>query len=158
MSLALRRVGPFLPAALGALALGACSGKVASPTAVTPQLTAIAEQQPTYSITVQGQVVDSANQPVANAEVECMGDVQCGPFGAQVTQEDGPDDGVKTNAAGAYLIVVKRFGGGGPFSMSASARGFEPTVQQSAFPDPTCSSDRAGCAVTLNFTLVPRAD
>jgi hypothetical protein len=159
MSTVLGRLGRTLPAAVAAVVLGACSN-AASPTATTPATvaTANAEQQPTASIIVQGTVVDSSNRPLAGAEVECMGSVQCVAFGAQVIQEDGPDDGVKTNAAGGYVMVVRRTGASDRFLMNATAKGYELMIREVAFADPTCSSDRAGCSVTMNFTLAPQAD
>lgn len=158
MSTFLGRVGRMVPAAVAALVLGACSNS-ASPTAATGAVaTAVAEQQPESSIIVQGTVVDPSNRPMTFAQVECMGDVQCRPFGAQTIQQDGPDDGVKTNAAGAYLMVVKRTGASDRFMISASARGYELMIREVGFADPTCSSDRADCTLTVNFTLAPQAD
>jgi hypothetical protein len=157
MSTVLGRLGRTLPAAVTALILGACSNST-SPTAATgPVATAAAEQQPASSITVQGMVADSSNRPLTFAQVECTGDVQCLPPGAQVSAQDGPDDGVKTNAAGAYVIVVRRTGASNRFLMSATARGYEPSIREVAMADPTCRSDRADCAVTLDFTLAPQA-
>ena len=157
MSTVLGRFGRTLPAAVTAIVLGACSNS-ASPTVATGSVaTAAAEQQPALSITVQGTVVDSSNRPLTFAQVECMGDVQCVPSGAQVIAQDGPDDGVKTNAAGAYVMVVRRTGASDRFMMSASARGYELMIREAAFADPTCSSDRADCSLTVNFTLAPQA-
>ena len=159
MNTVLGRFSRWLPAATALFVLGACSSNTASPTATgVSAASVVAEQQPTSSITVQGTVTDASNRPIAGAEVECMGGVQCVPFGAQVIQEDGPDDGVKTNAAGAYTLVVKRAGGSAEFLMNAFAKGYEPSVHPVAFPDPACSSDRAGCTVTLSFTLTSRVD
>jgi hypothetical protein len=158
MRTVLGRLGQTLPAAMTALMLGACSN-TASPTASTATVaTAAAEQQPTSSITLQGTVVDASGRPMANAEVECMGDVQCVPSSAQVIEQDGPDLGVKTNAAGAYVMVARRSGSSDRFLMNASARGYELMIREVAFRDPTCSSDRADCTVTVNFTLAPQAD
>jgi hypothetical protein len=154
------RLGRTIPLAVTALLLGAC-GNGASPTAATgpvmPGAVAAAGEQQTASMTVQGRVVDSSSRPLTFAQVECMGDVQCVPFGAQVIAQDGPDDGVKTNAAGAYLMVVRRTGASNRFLMSATAKGYELRFREVAFAAPTCSSDRAGCTVTVDFTLAPQA-
>lgn len=161
MSAVLGRLGRTLPAAVAALTLGACSNSV-SPTAAPPPVapgavaTAAGEEQ-AASITVQGRVVDSSSRPLTFAQVECMGDVQCVPFGSQVIAQDGPDDGVKTNASGAYLMVVRRTGASNRFLMSATAKGYELRFHEVAFADPTCSSDRAGCTVTVDFALPPQA-
>jgi hypothetical protein len=152
-----RRLGWTLPAALTALALGACGSNTASPTNATGTVaTAVAEQAPASSITVQGTVVDSSGRPMA-AQVECMGDVQCVATGSQVIQQDGPDDGVKTNAAGGYAMVVRRTGASDRFLMNATARGYELMIREVAFADPTCTSDRSDCTLTVNFTLAPQA-
>jgi hypothetical protein len=152
MSAVLGRLGRVAPAAAAVLLVAACSGgPSASPTASSvPAPSAIAEAQPTASILVEGVVTDSAHRPVANAEVECNGGVTCAPAHAQVIEQDGPDDGVKTNAEGRYTMVAR---GGGAFLMNASKRGYDATIREVAFPDASCSSDRAGCSVTVNFAL-----
>lgn len=151
------RLGWTLPA-LTALALAACSSNTASPTGATATAaSAAAEQVPASSILVQGTVVDSAGHPMA-AQVECMGDVQCVAAGSQVIQQDGPDDGVKTNAAGAYTLLVRRTGSSDRFMMNATARSYEMMIREVAYPDATCTSDRSDCVVTINFTLAPQAD
>lgn len=152
------RLGWTLPAALTALALAACSNTAAPTAATVPTAaTATAEQAPASSILLQGTVVDSSNRPMANAEVECMGGVECVPFGAQVIAQDGPDLGIKTNAAGAYVMVAKRTGASDRFLMNATAKGYELMIREVAFSDPTCTSDRSDCTVTVNFTLAPQA-
>jgi len=162
MSTILRRLGQTLPATMTALLLGACGGSSAtSPTAApavsAAKTVATAEEIPS-SITVQGTVVDSSNRPVANVEVECMGDVQCAAFGNQVSQQDGPDNGVRTNAAGAYRIIATARSSGVRFLMGASGLGYEVSIHETAFPASFCTSDQAGCSVALDFTLTPRAD
>jgi hypothetical protein len=153
MSAALGRLATAMPAAAVVVLAAACGGgQAASPTATTAA-TVIAEAAPTYSVLVQGTVTDSHNRPLAGAEVECMGNVTCGSPNAQVIEQDGPDSGVQTNAAGAYALLVRSSGSGGHFLMNALKKGYEYRVQEAAFPDATCTADRAGCTVTLNFTL-----
>jgi hypothetical protein len=152
------RLGWTLPAAVTALALAACSSNTASPTGATAAAaTAAAEQLPAASMIVQGTVVDAAGRPMA-AQVECMGDVQCVAFGSQVIQQDGPDDGVKTNAAGGYVMVVRRTGTSDRFLMNATAKSYEMMIRDVAFADPSCTADRSDCVVNVNFTLAPQAD
>jgi hypothetical protein len=158
MRTVLRRLGQTLPAAAAMLTFVACGST--TPTAATAAATTVqplASSSAPSSITVQGTVVDSANRPLSNIEVECMGDVQCAPFGTQVSEQDGPDHGVKTNADGAYLIVATHAGSGGTFLMGASGLGYEVQFRNVAFPASACSSDQAGCAVSVNFALTPRA-
>jgi hypothetical protein len=162
MSTALRRLGQTLPATMTALLLGACGGSTTSPTAApavaaAKTVAAAAETIPS-SITIKGTVVDSSNRPLANVEVECMGDVQCAAFGSQVSQQDGPDNGVRTNADGAYLIVATARSSGARFLMGASGAGYEVTIREVSFPASFCASDQAGCTVALDFTLAPRVD
>ncbi len=157
MRAVLGRLGLTAPVAMAAVILGAC-GSTSSPTAaVVPAATATTEGEATgdvtSSVTVEGTVVDDSNRPMANVEVECMGDVVCTRIGAQVIEQDGPDVGLKTNAAGAYRMVVAQRGGTPRFLMNAAARGYEVTTREVAFPDSACSSDRADCTLTVNFTL-----
>jgi hypothetical protein len=163
MSKVLRRLGQTLPATMTALLLGACgsSSTTTSPTAaqaVSAAKTVAAAEEIPSSITVQGTVVDSSNRPLANVEVECMGDVQCAAFGNQVSQQDGPDNGVRTNAAGAYLIVATARSSGARFLMGASGQSYEVSIHEMAFPATFCASGQAGCTIALDFTLTPRAD
>lgn len=160
MRTALRRLGQTLPAAAAMLVLVACGST--TPTAATASMAPttvqpLASSSVPSSITVQGTVLDSENRPLSNIEVECMGDVQCAPFGTQVSEQDGPDHGVKTNADGAYLIVATQAGSSGNFQMGASGLGYEVQFRTVAFPASACSSDQAGCHVSVNFTLTPRA-
>jgi len=156
MSAILGRLGRVMPA-VAFLIVAACGGSApSSPSAATvPAPAAIAETQPTASILVEGQVTDAARRPVANAEVECMGGVTCTPAHAQVIEQDGPDDGVRTNEEGRYTLLVR---GSGGFLMNASKKGYDADIHSVAFPDETCTSDRAGCSVTVNFTLPDKAD
>lgn len=158
MSRVLGRLGLAAPAAMAALIVGAC-GSTSSPTAAVPAATvsAAATEGAASSVIVEGMVVDSESRPLADVEVECMGDVVCTRSSAQLIEQDGADFGVKTNAAGAYRMVARQSGGTGRFLMNAAARGYEVTTREVAFPASACSSDRAGCTVAVNFTLTPQA-
>ncbi|MFN8090793.1 MAG: hypothetical protein U0599_00900 [Vicinamibacteria bacterium] len=136
MSAVLDRLGRAMPVAAAMVFAAACGGgSAASPTATTQAASAIAESSPTYSILVVGTVTDSSSRPVAGAQVECMGGVTCKSSNAQVIEQDGPDDGVKTNAAGTYSMVVSRSGSGGRFLMNASRRAT--TTRSTRWPSPT---------------------
>jgi hypothetical protein len=147
-------LGRALPAGSAMLVLAAC-GSSSVPTAPAAAVTtAVAkEAAPTASATVRGQVVDLANRPLANANVECSSNAQC-TLAGEVIAQDGPDQGVKTNANGFYQMRVSR-SGGGAFLLNASARGFGIVWHEVQLPDPTCTWDQPGCAVTVNFTLTP---
>jgi hypothetical protein len=40
--------------------------------------------------------------------------------------------------------------------LNATARGYELMIREAAFPDPSCSFDRADCVLTVDFTLAPQ--
>ncbi len=163
MRTVLRPLGRTLPAMSAVLILAAC-GSTPSPTAVDGAVrgggTAVQPPATVATMTIRGVVVDSSNRPLANAGVECMGDVRCRAAGSQVSAEDGPDDGLKTDSSGSYQLVVT--GGSGSvqrgFLMNAHARSYEVAWREVRFPDPGCTSDQAGCTVSINFTLDPMAD
>ncbi len=160
----LRRLSLTLPAGAAALLLAACSSSTPMPSAADPPAasttsvasTAGSTQQPTASALLRGLVVDSANRPVANANVECASNAQCRRF-ADVSVQDGPDDGVKTNAEGRYEMIVSPQADGA-FLLDASAFGFGIVWRTVALPSPACSWDQARCALTVNFTLSPAAE
>jgi hypothetical protein len=149
-----RGLARTLPAGSAMLMLAACSSATA-PTAPEAKAATMATQTrvPSSSGIIRGLVVDPANRPVANAVVECMSDAQCTLF-ADVSAQDGPDQGVKTNANGFYELKVSRSGGGG-FFLSASALGYEIQRQEVRLPDSACTWDQPKCAITVNFTLTP---
>lgn len=146
-------LGRALPVGPAMLMLAAC-GSTTAPTAPAAVTATVAkEAAPSASAIVRGQVVDLANRPVANANVECTSDAQC-TLAGDVAAQDGPDQGVKTNANGFYQMRVSR-SGGVAFILNASARGFGVVWREVQLPDPTCTWDQPGCAVTVNFTLTP---
>ena len=59
--------------------------------------------------------------------------------------------------AGGYAMVVRRTGASDRFLMNATAKGYELMIREAAFADPTCTSDRSDCTLTVNFTLAPQA-
>ncbi len=144
-------LGRTLSAGAATLVLAAC-GSTTTPTAAGAAAT---QTQSSASFTIRGVVVDQANRPVAGANVECASDAQCTLF-ADVSVQDGADQGVKTNADGSYALVVSRSGGGW-FMMDASALGYGIVWQKVQAPDPACTWDKPSCAVTQNFTLPPTA-
>ena len=150
----LRGLGRTLPAGSAMLMLAAC-GSTPAPTAanVAAATTATGTQVVSSSVVVRGLVVDPANRPLANANVECMSNAQCTSPG-DVSAQDGPDHGVTTNANGFYQLIVTP-SGGVRFLVDASARGYGIQWQDVRLPDPACTWDQPKCAITVNFTLTP---
>jgi len=162
-----RGLGRALPAASAILALAACGDSMTAtaPSAIqrptaTKAVAPTAAPQQASSVLVRGSVVDLANRPVVNANVECMGsNVKCMGQGIDVGAQDGPDSGVKTDASGAYALVVTQSGGlAGGFLLDANARGFQIVWRQLAVPSATCTPDQPSCTIILNFTLSPQAE
>src|SRR5512138_1211420 len=126
MGKAFRRLALRLAAGAAALWVAAC-GSSSAPTAADPPTVRTATsvagtqavQQPTASALIRGRVLDGAGRPVANAMVECASNNECTRF-ADVSAQDGPDDGVLTDANGVYQIKIAR-SGDGAFLMGASA-------------------------------------
>ncbi len=148
MSSVLRWLGRTLPAGAAALVLAACSNGSPMPSSAS----AVSPPSPrTVSGIVHGWVVDTANRPVANANIECASNAQCTLFG-DISAQDGRDQGVKTDAKGYYELVLSPTGPS-PFLMNASARGYGIVWQKVALPDAGCTFDQSRCAMTLNFTL-----
>ena len=159
MRKALRRLAPTLPAAVAGLLLAACSSTsaptAADTAAATAAVTAAAIAPSSSSVVVRGLVSDAANRPLAGANVECASNAQCRRF-ADVSAQDGPDDGVKTDANGRYEMIVSP-STDGSFLLNASAFGFDIVWRSVEPPDPACSWDQARCAITVDFTLSPAA-
>lgn len=154
MRMVLRGIGRALPAGSVMLLLAACGSTPAPTTAGAVAVTAEradGDTLPMSSAIVRGLVVDSANRPVAGANVECSSDAQCKLF-TDVSAQDGIDQGVKTNANGTYVMIVSHAGTSG-FLLNASARGFALVWQDVRMPGPSCSWDQPGCSLTVNFTL-----
>jgi len=149
----LRRFAWALPVGSAMLMLAAC-GNSSTPTsasAVQTSAATVATSASDPSVLVSGVVVDSANRPVAHANVECMGtNVTCVRPLTQIISQDGPDDGVFTAANGSYAMVLTA-PSANPVSLNAHALKYELQMQQVSFPDPGCTFDR--CAVTVNFRL-----
>jgi hypothetical protein len=144
------RLERTLPVLSAALLLAACSS-TPSPTTADSSVPAAASQTPAASALIRGWVLDSSNRPLANANVECASNAQCRRFG-DVSAQDGPDDGVRTDAHGYYALVVTPMAGS-RFLLNASARGYGIVWHTIDVPDATCSWDQARCALTQNFTL-----
>ncbi len=158
MRKALRPLLPTLAVAGAALLLAACSS-TSAPTAADPPaatartVAAAASVPPSPSALIRGLVVDAANRPVPSANVECASNAQCRRY-AEVSAQDGPDDGVKTDASGRYVMVVSP-STNGSFLLGASAFGYGIVWRSAPLPDPACSWDQARCALTVNFALNP---
>lgn len=153
MRTVLKQLGRVLPAGSAFLLLAAC-GSTPAPTATeaVAATSATAAGQPS-SVIVSGLVVDSSNRPLASAIVECMGNLQCTGIG-EVAAQDGGDFNVKTDANGFYKLIVTGRGAGN--FLGASAKGYQVAWRALQLPDPACTSDQPGCAVSVNFTLTPQ--
>jgi hypothetical protein len=157
-----------MPAGSAILILAACGGSSA-PTAPAEVVAATKSAGPATgaaadaatSITVRGTVVDSSNRRLADATIECPGDVVCaGPNGGQVSAEGHGHQAMRTRADGSYeLVATSRSGGAkGGFLMNANGRGYQVAWRQVEWPDPACTSDQPRCAVTVDFSLTPVSD
>jgi hypothetical protein len=137
------------------LILAACGGGSSTPTAPEPAAATVP-----VSVTVRGSVVDSSNRQVANATIECLGDVQCSLPGSEVSAEGHEHHAGTTDANGAYEIVAtgRSAGAGSGFMMNANGRGYQVEWHQVSWPLPACTADEARCTVTVNFRLAPVAD
>ncbi len=153
MRMVFRALGRTLPVGSAMLMLAACGTTPAPTTAEAVTATKTTEQVASASGIVRGIVVDPANRPVANANIECASNAQCTLF-SDVSAQDGADQGVRTNANGYYQLKVSR-SGEGAFLLNATARGYGIEWREVQLPDPACTWDQPGCAITLNFTLNP---
>ena len=157
----LRRLGPAVVAGSAMLVLTAC-GDTSIPSAPAQEAAikaaeAAAAATP-VSVTIRGSVVDSSNRQLANAAIECLGDVQCTQPFSDVSAE-GHDHRVgTTDGNGQYHIVATSRSGGSGFLMNANARGFEVQWQEVTWPDVACSSEQPRCAITVNFKLASLED
>jgi hypothetical protein len=140
----------------------ACSST--SPTAATSAVattTATAAQlQDSTSAIVRGTVRDSAGRLMANAQVECLGEVECTGLFAELSAEGHEHRATTTDANGVYETrVISRPGGARDgFLMNANARGYQVEWRRVAFRDPSCTSDQSRCALTVDFTLADLVD
>jgi len=158
----LRRLGPAVVAGSAMLVLTACGSDTSVPSAPAQEAAikaaeAAAAATP-VSVTIRGSVVDASNRQLANAAIECLGDVQCTKPYADVISEGHDHRITTTDANGQYHIVATSRAGGSGFLMNANARGFEVQWQDVTWPDAACSSDQPRCAVTVNFRLPPLQD
>jgi hypothetical protein len=157
----LRPVRRTLPFAWAVVVLGACGG-TSTPTATevaaaakAPSVEAVATS-PT-SIAVSGTVFDSANRPVAGANIECPGSVHCSPNGEDVGADGHEHRVLQTDANGAYKLVANGQSADS-FPMNANGQGYQVAWRQVAWPDASCTWEQAHCAVTVNFTLAAVLD
>ncbi len=163
MRTVLPRLGGALAAGSAALMLVACGGSSMLTTASdgdTPAAMKTTAQNAAtvpVSATVRGSVVDSANQPLANMNIECLGNVHCTLPDYQVSSQGHQHRIAQTDAKGAYEIVASSLPGtpSTSFMMNANGQGYNVTWQQVTWPGPACSSDQSRCTVTVNFKVSP---
>src|SRR5512135_541297 len=111
MRIVLPGLGGALAAGSAALMLVACGGSSMLTTASddTPAAMKTTAQNAAtvpVSATVRGSVVDSANQPLANMNIECLGNVHCTLPDSQVSSQGHQHRIAQTDAKGAYEIVA----------------------------------------------------
>ncbi len=150
----LRGAGWMVAAGSAILMLASCSSTplpTSSGTAAATTTVKGAQVVPSSGV-IRGQVTDAAGRPLAGANVECTSNAQCTLYG-DVSAQDGVDQGVKTNANGYYQLKLTR-AGEGPFSVNASAAGYQIQWRDVQLPDPACTWDQPSCTLTLNFALV----
>lgn len=161
-----QRLWRVVPAGSAVLTLAACGG-ASSPTAPAQPVAATraAEMQveaaaAPVSVTVRGTVVDSAGRPLANINIECVGDAHCTPANYDVSAEGHEHRAGRTDANGSYEVVATSASGGagGAFLMNANGLGYQVGWRQVAWPRPACTSDQARCALSVNFALTAVAD
>jgi hypothetical protein len=152
-----RGIGLVLPAASAMLILAACGSTTSGPTAAsgagTTSATAATEQSP---VIVSGYVTDSAGRPLANANLECMGSVQCRALSDVTAQQQDNDHTVITNADGFYMLMATdgSADGDGQFLLNANARGYDVGVKSVRFADRVCTQGPGGCGISgVNFRL-----
>jgi hypothetical protein len=155
----LRRLAPGLAVGSAMLMLAACSGDTSVPTAAAQEAAikaaeAAAAATP-VSVTIRGSVADPSGRHLANAAIECLGDVQCTGPNADVIAEGHEHRITATDANGRFHIVATSRSGGNGFLMNANARGYEVAWREVAWPDAACSADQPRCAVTVDFRLNP---
>lgn len=105
------------------------------------------------TIIVRGMVVDASDRPIGDANVECPAEVSCTPPG--VTAGGHEHRAATTNAEGFYEVVATGTPASGAFLMNANRQGYQVEWREVKWPDPTCSWDRTGCSLTVNFSLKP---
>ncbi len=159
------RLGPVL--ALGsAVLMAACGGSTMLTTnsdddtvATAKSATQNAAANP-VSATVRGSVVDASNRPLANASIECLGDVHCTQPDYQVSAQGHQHRITQTDAKGAFEIVASSLPGtsSATFMMNANGQGYDVAWQRVSWPGPACSSDQSRCTVTVNFRLSLASD
>lgn len=162
MRMMLLRLGRAMAVGSAMLMLAACGGDTSIPSAPAQEAAikaaeAAAAATP-VSVTVRGSVVDSSNRRMANAAIECLGDVHCTGPNSDVIEEGHDHRITTTDANGLYHIVATSRSGASGFLMNANARGFEVQWTEVGWPAPACSSDQPRCTVTVNFKLNPLAD
>jgi hypothetical protein len=165
MHTVLSRLGPVL-AVVSAALMAACGGSTflaTNPDDDTPAAMKTATQTSAaepVSATIRGTVVDSSNRPLANMNVECLGDVHCTQPDYQVSAEGHQHRITQTDAKGAFEIVANSLPGtsSASFMMNANGQGYDVAWRQVAWPGPACSSGQARCTVSVSFKLNPTSD
>ena len=156
----LSRLGPVL--AVGSAVLVAACGGSTTLTTHSDDDAPVAMKSATLNLaadpvsaTIRGTVVDSANRPLANMTIECLGDVLCTRPQYEVSAEDHRI--THTDAKGAFEIIANSLPGtsSASFMMNANGPGYDEDWRRVAWPGPACSSSDSRCTVTVNFTLDP---
>jgi len=165
MRTTLQGLGRALAAGSAVLVLAACdSGSTLvthdddTPAQAKSATTPSAAADP-VSATVKGTVVDPSGRLVANANIECLGDVHCTLPDYQVSAQGHQHRIAQTDANGAFEIVATSLSGtSSGFMMDANGLGYEVAWRPVTWPGPACTSDQSRCTVTVNFTLSPTID
>jgi hypothetical protein len=167
MRTTLQGLGRALAAGSAVLVLAAC-GSGSTMVTNSDETTAEAKAATTtvgaaaapVSATVKGTVVDQSGRKVANANVECLGDVHCTLPDDQVSAQGHQHRIAQTDANGAFEIVATNLSGNtsSGFMMNVNGLGYEVAWQPVAWPGPACTSDQPRCTVTVSFTLNPTAE
>ncbi len=141
----------LLSGVVAMLTLAACG----TPAPTTGSAPATEFEASAASVIIRGSVVDSANRPVANAQVTCASP-QCTLLLELGAAHHTWVQGTATNASGSYEMRVRA--GQASFLVSASARGYETQLREARLPNAACRWDQPGCSISLSFTLPDLAD
>lgn len=158
-------LGWALPGLSALVLVGACdsTSTPVSPSSATgaaaTAATAATAVASSASVLIRGTVVDAANRPVGDAYVECPTEVTCVRPG-QVNAGGHEHRATTTRADGSYEVVAAGMpaDGSGVFRMNANRLGYQVEWREVKWPDPACTWDRTGCALTVDFSLSPIVD
>jgi hypothetical protein len=166
MRTVLSRLGAVLAAGSTVLTMAACGGSTmlaTRPDDDAPAMAKSATQNDAaapVSATIRGSVVDASNRPLANVNIECLGNVQCGQLDAQPSAQGHQHRITQTDASGAFAVVASSVPGTAAtsFLMNANGQGYQVEWQQVSWPGPACSANQSRCTVTVNFRLTLAPD